>query len=67
MIEGQKERPRLIWELAVIQNADGRLIGACDLTCENPHEGDLGFIFSKDVLGKRLCDRGGAGDSACRL
>ena len=39
----------MIWELAVVQNADGRLVGACELTCENAREGDLGFIFSKDA------------------
>ena len=28
-----------------------RVIGACDLACDNESEGDLGFIFSKDVWG----------------
>ena len=51
MIASQQERPRLIWELAVVLTSVNRLIGACDLTCENESEGDLGFIFSKDVWG----------------
>jgi [ribosomal protein S5]-alanine N-acetyltransferase len=51
MIASQTEEPRLIWELAVVVTSVGRLIGACDLTCENEREGDLGFIFAKDVWG----------------
>ena len=51
MIASQAETPRLIWELAVIERWSGRLVAACDLTCENPREGDLGFIFSKDAWG----------------
>jgi RimJ/RimL family protein N-acetyltransferase len=50
-IAGQQETPRLTWELAVVLTSVNRLIGACDLTCENASEGDLGFIFSKDVWG----------------
>jgi [ribosomal protein S5]-alanine N-acetyltransferase len=51
MIASQAEQPRLIWELAVVVTSADRLIGACDLTCENAAEGDLGFIFSKDGWG----------------
>ena len=51
MIASQVAEPRLIWELAVVETSSGRLIGACDLTCENATEGDLGFIFSKDAWG----------------
>jgi [ribosomal protein S5]-alanine N-acetyltransferase len=51
MLASQRARPRLIWELAVVVTSAGRLIGACDLTCEDGREGDLGFIFSKDVWG----------------
>ena len=35
----------------MIVTSVNRLVGACDLTCENEHEGDLGFIFAKDVWG----------------
>ena len=51
MIASQQESPRRTWELAVVLTSVNRLIGACDLTCENEREGDLGFIFSKDVWG----------------
>jgi ribosomal-protein-alanine N-acetyltransferase len=51
MIASQTEQPRLIWELAVVVTSVDRLIGACDLTCENEREGDLGFIFAKDAWG----------------
>ena len=49
MIASQTAEPRLIWELAVIVTAVNRVVGACDLTCDGRGEGDLGFIFSKDV------------------
>ena len=51
MLASQTEAPRLIWEVAVVVTSVNRLIGACDLTCENEREGDLGFIFVKDVWG----------------
>jgi ribosomal-protein-alanine N-acetyltransferase len=51
MSASQNDEPRLIWELAVVVTSVNRLIGACDLTCENATDGDLGFIFSKDVWG----------------
>ncbi len=49
MLASQREEPRMIWELGVVQAVDGRLVGACDLTLENENEADLGFIFSRDV------------------
>lgn len=49
MLASQRQQPRLIWELGVVVTSAGRLVGACDLTCEDEHEGDLGFIFAKDV------------------
>src|SRR5438105_4636004 len=51
MIASQRERPRRTWELAVVLTSSHRLIGACDLTCENDRDGDLGFIFAKDAWG----------------
>jgi ribosomal-protein-alanine N-acetyltransferase len=51
IIASQREPPRRTWELAVVVTAVNRLVGACDLTCENDGEGDLGFIFAKDVWG----------------
>ena len=53
MIDSQREDPRRTWELAVVVTSEDRLIGACDLTCDEGGEaGDLGFIFAKDVWGK---------------
>lgn len=47
----QHQVPRLVWELAVVRADDGRLIGGCDLTLEQPREADLGFIFARDAWG----------------
>src|SRR5262249_58245032 len=52
MIDAQRRRPRMIWELAVVLAGDQRLIGACDLTLGQPHEADLGFIVARDVWGR---------------
>ena len=52
MRQSQGECPRRTWELAVTQRADGRLIGACDLTLDNAHEGDLGYIFAREAWGQ---------------
>jgi RimJ/RimL family protein N-acetyltransferase len=52
MIATQDRQPRTTWELALIQAADGRLIGGCDLTLEQPDEADLGFILARDVWGR---------------
>jgi ribosomal-protein-alanine N-acetyltransferase len=41
----QRDRPRLVWELAVTQRSDGALIGACDITMLRPGEGDLGYML----------------------
>ena len=52
MLESQAQKPRLTWELAIVRCSDDRLIGACDLTLEDEHEGDLGYIFARDVWGQ---------------
>jgi len=41
----QRDRPRMVWELAVTQRSDGLLIGACDITLLRPGEGDLGYML----------------------
>src|SRR4051812_46309830 len=51
-IASQKPEPRLVWELALVERTSGRVVGACDLTCETAGEGDLGFILSKGVWGQ---------------
>jgi len=54
MLRTQRETPWTTWELAAVLTADGRLVGACDLTLtlEHPHEADLGFIFARDAWGR---------------
>jgi [ribosomal protein S5]-alanine N-acetyltransferase len=59
MLQSQVERPRRTWELAVIRCADDRLIGACDVTLESAHEGDLGYIFARDVWGQGYASEAG--------
>ena len=51
MLASQQEEPRRTWELGVVVTTVNRLVGACDLTCDAQGDGDLGFIFSKDVWG----------------
>jgi RimJ/RimL family protein N-acetyltransferase len=58
MLQSQVERPRRMWELAVIRRADDRLIGACDLTLDNAYEGDLGYIFTREAWGQGYASEG---------
>ncbi len=48
----QRANPRLVWELAVTQNSDGALIGACDITLLNPGEGDVGYMLRRESWGQ---------------
>jgi RimJ/RimL family protein N-acetyltransferase len=52
MLATQGERPRLTWELAVVERAGERVIGSCDLTLSNEREGDLGYIFARPSWGR---------------
>jgi [ribosomal protein S5]-alanine N-acetyltransferase len=45
MLQSQRERPRRIWELAVIRREDARLIGACDVTLEDGQAGRPGLYL----------------------
>ena len=51
MFDSQREEPRLVWELGVLEASGDRVVGACDLTLEYPDAADLGFIFSREVWG----------------
>jgi len=62
MLQSQTEVPRLTWEVAVIRRADGRLIGACDLTLEDVLAADLGYILAREAWGQ-----GYATEIACTL
>jgi RimJ/RimL family protein N-acetyltransferase len=48
----QHDNPRLVWELAVTQLADGALIGACDITILKPGEGDVGYMMRRESWGQ---------------
>ncbi|MDG1400321.1 MAG: GNAT family protein [Candidatus Binatia bacterium] len=52
ILETQRAEPRQVWELAVVDTADSRLVGGCDLTLENSREADLGYILARRAWGK---------------
>lgn len=53
MQQSQQEKPRLVWEVAVVRQADNALIGGCDLTYTgNPQEADLGYILAQPAWGQ---------------
>jgi RimJ/RimL family protein N-acetyltransferase len=52
MVETQLAEPRWVWELAVVRAHDSRVIGGCDLTLEESHEADLGYILSREAWGR---------------
>jgi RimJ/RimL family protein N-acetyltransferase len=54
MLRSQRERPRLLWELAIVERASERVVGACDLTLDNPREADLGYILASTAWGRGL-------------
>lgn len=51
-IRTQTQHPRRVWELAVVDRATERVIGACDLTLETDSDGDLGYAFRRDAWGR---------------
>jgi RimJ/RimL family protein N-acetyltransferase len=48
----QISEPRRVWEVAIVETAGERLVGACDLTLDQPDEADLGFVLSREVWGR---------------
>lgn len=54
MLRSQRERPRLLWELAVVERASQHVVGACDLTLDNEREADLGYILASRAWGRGL-------------
>jgi RimJ/RimL family protein N-acetyltransferase len=52
VVESQRDKPRLRWELAVVEAGSDLVIGACDLTLENEREGDLGYILGRPWWGQ---------------
>jgi RimJ/RimL family protein N-acetyltransferase len=47
ILETQRAEPRQVWELAVVDATDSCGIGGCNLTLENSHEADLGYILAR--------------------
>jgi [ribosomal protein S5]-alanine N-acetyltransferase len=52
LLASQLERPRTRFELAVEENASGRLIGACDLSLIEANVVDLGYMLGTEYWGK---------------
>jgi [ribosomal protein S5]-alanine N-acetyltransferase len=52
LLASQRERPRTRFELAVEENASGRLIGACDLSFIEHKVVDLGYMLGAADWGK---------------
>jgi|SRR5580658_13772 ribosomal-protein-alanine N-acetyltransferase len=51
LIESQRENPRTRFELAVVENASGKLIGACDLSLIERGVADLGYMLAHEHWG----------------
>ncbi|MDG2335201.1 MAG: GNAT family protein [Myxococcota bacterium] len=47
VFEAKSAEPRRVWELAVVQASNARVIGGCDLTFEGTDQADLGYILSR--------------------
>jgi len=52
LLASQLEVPRTRFELAVEENASGRLIGACDLSLIESNVVDLGYMLGTEYWGK---------------
>jgi ribosomal-protein-alanine N-acetyltransferase len=52
LLASQRERPRTRFELAVEENASGRVIGACDLSFIERKVIDLGYMLGIEYWGK---------------
>ena len=52
LLSSQLEKPRTRFELAVEENASGRLIGACDLSLIESNVVDLGYMLGTEYWGK---------------
>lgn len=52
LLASQTERPRMRFELAVVETTSGRLIGACDLSWIERNVVDLGYMLGVPDWGK---------------
>lgn len=47
VLDSQRNRPRRAWELAVVVQRTGRVIGTCDLAVAGRREADLGYMLAR--------------------
>jgi RimJ/RimL family protein N-acetyltransferase len=47
VLAGQRNRPRRAWELAIVVQRTGRVIGTCDLAVAGRREADLGYMLAR--------------------
>ena len=52
LLASQREMPRTRFELAVVENTSGRLIGACELSLIESNVVDLGYMLGTPDWGK---------------
>lgn len=47
VLDSQRCRPRRTWELAIVVQRTGRVIGTCDLALTGRREADLGYMLAR--------------------
>jgi RimJ/RimL family protein N-acetyltransferase len=47
VLASQRNRPRRAWELAIVVQRTGRVIGTCDLALAGRQEADLGYMLAR--------------------
>jgi RimJ/RimL family protein N-acetyltransferase len=47
VIGSQRNRPRRAWELAIVVQRTGRVIGTCDLALTGRREADIGYMLAR--------------------
>lgn len=52
VLSAQRARPRRAWELAIVVQRTGRLIGTCDLSLTGPREADVGYMLARRYWGR---------------
>jgi RimJ/RimL family protein N-acetyltransferase len=62
VLGSQRNRPRRAWELAIVVQRTGRVIGTCDLALTSRREADVGYM-----LARRHWGRGYATEAATAL
>lgn len=52
VLDSQRNRPRRAWELAIVVQRTGRVIGTCDLASTGRREADLGYMLARRYWGR---------------